>query len=139
MTKTSSRIKLVLVAILTIVGMLLTFVSFVIPTTNTTFRGFIGAINYGYDIAGGRLSIFEAQKEEGMSDAEFEMAVNSTVSRYQEAFASYGLEVSGHVDTLGDSEKRTIRIVLSNYDDDRLSDMFSKSGLGSDLFSSISS
>ena len=139
MTKTSSRIKLVLVAILTIVGMLLTFVSFVIPTTNTTFRGFIGAINYGYDIAGGRLSIFEAQKEEDMSDAEFEMAVNSTVSRYQEAFASYGLEVSGHVDTLGDSEKRTIRIVLSNYDDDRLSDMFSKSGLGSDLFSSISS
>ena len=94
MTKTSSRIKLVLVAILTVIGMLLTFVSFVIPTTNTTFRGFAGAINYGYDIAGGRLSVFEAQRGEGMSDSEFEIAVNSTVDKYKSVFASYGLEVS---------------------------------------------
>ena len=139
MTKRSSRIKLVLVAILTIIGMLLTFVSFVIPTTNTTFRGFAGAINYGYDIAGGRLSVFEAQREEGMSDSEFEIAVNSTVEKYQSVFAGYGLEVSGHVDNSGAETKRTIRIVVSNYDDEKLTNMFSKSGLGTDLFSSIAS
>ncbi len=139
MTKTSSKIKLVLVAILTVIGMLLTFVSFVIPTTNTTFRGFAGAINYGYDIAGGRLSVFEAQSEDGMSDSEFEMAVNSTVEKYQSVFASYGLEVSGHVDNSGEETKRTIRIVVSDFDDEKITNMFSKSGLGTDLFSSIAS
>lgn len=139
MTKTSSRIKLVLVAILTVIGMLLTFVSFVIPTTNTTFRGFAGAINYGYDIAGGRLSVFEAQREEGMSDSEFEIAVNTTVDRYQSVFAGYGLEVSGHVDNSGEKTKRTIRIVVSNFDDEKITNMFSKSGLGTDLFSSMAS
>ena len=59
MSKTRSKIKLCIVAVLTIIGLILTFVSFVIPTTNTTFRGFFGAINLGYDINGGRLAVFE--------------------------------------------------------------------------------
>ena len=57
MTKTRSKIKFVLIAFLLAIGLFLTFASFVIPTTNTTYRGFFGAINYGYDIAGGRLSV----------------------------------------------------------------------------------
>lgn len=132
MTKTRSKIKFVLIAFLLAIGLFLTFASFVIPTTNTTYRGFFGAINYGYDIAGGRLSVYEVS-ESNSDEAKINMSVkiDNIVGAYQSRFADRGLTVTRQGDN--------IRITVSNYDNDSLASIMSRSGYGTDLFEMIGS
>ena len=128
MSKTRSKIKLCIVAILTVIGLLLTFTSFVIPTTNTTFRGFFNAINFGYDIGGGRLSVYEASYS-NLDYDEVVSKLDETVKRYNNAFGSEGLVFTRHGET--------IRVEVSNYDNSDLSNLFSMTGSSYDLFDLI--
>ena len=130
MSKTRSKIKLCIVAILTIIGLLLTFVSFVIPTTNTTFRGFFNAINYGYDIAGGRLVTFSADKT-GLTEEEFSSRLDDTVMRYNSTFSSMGFNITRQGDT--------IRIEVSKFDDEEVSNLVYSGGSSVDIFSLMAS
>lgn len=90
MSKKRCKVKLWLVAILTILGLLLTFVSFVIPTTNTTYNGFFNSINYGYDISGGKLALYEANDSE-ISSQELNIKLNDTVSKLNSSLGNLGL------------------------------------------------
>ena len=79
MTKKRSIVKLCIVTDLTLIGLFLTFFSFVIPTTNTTFKGFFNAINYGYDINGGVLAVYEPL-DDTLTGQELENKVQQTVA-----------------------------------------------------------
>ena len=132
MNKTRSKIKFVLMSILIAIGLFLTFATIVIPTTNTTYRGFFNAINYGYDISGGRLAIYEvssSNSEEAKSNLSAKL--DKIVGDYQANFANRGLIVTRQADT--------IRIEVSNYDNDNLSSTMSKAGYSIDLFDIIGS
>lgn len=130
MTKTRSKIKFVLIGLLLALGLFLTFVSFVIPTTNTTYRGFFGSINYGYDIAGGRLSVYEvSESNSAQSMTNLSSKIDKIVGDYQVRFAERGLNVTRQGDN--------IRITISNYDNDNLATIMSRSGYTSDLFETI--
>lgn len=130
MSKTRSKIKLCIVAVLTIIGLLLTFVSFMIPTTNTTYRGFFGAINYGYDVGGGRLSIYEANSED-LTQEDLSSRLDETVRKFEKAFSSRGLNVT--------RQGEAIRIEISNYDDQEITDLLSRTGNSVDLMTLIGS
>lgn len=128
MSKTRSKIKLIIVAILTILGLLLTFVSFVVPTTNTTFRGFFNAINYGYDLNGGYLVTYEVANPELYTEEEISSRLDETVFRLQSAFSSRGFNVT--------RQGETIRIEVSTYDNDSITSLMSRSS-NSDIYSLI--
>ncbi len=124
MSKARSKTKLIIVAIFTIIGLLLTFVSFVVPTTNTTFKGFFNAINFGYDIGGGRLSVFEVAESDA-SSTNLDTELNETVRRLQANFASQGFNVT--------RQNQTVRIEVSHYDDLKLTTILSQAGASFDL------
>ena len=125
MSKTRSKIKLCIVAFLTIIGLLLTFTSFVIPNTNTTFNGFFNAINFGYDINGGRLAIYEVDST-GLTDDEVIQKLNQTVSHYNKYFSNDGFVFSRHGNTL--------RVEVSKFDDSDMSNLFALTGSTNDIF-----
>ena len=132
MTKTRSRIKIIIIAIFIAIGLFLTFGSFVIPTTNTTYRGFFNAINYGYDIAGGRLSVYEVSDENSaLALGNVSNKIDKIVGDYQSYFSDRGMNVTRQQDT--------IRIEISNFDNENIANIFSKSGFSVDLFDIIGS
>lgn len=132
MTKTRSRVKIIIIAIFIAIGLFLTFGSFVIPTTNTTYRGFFNAINYGYDIAGGRLSVYEVSSANSdVAKGNLSGKIDRIVGDYQTYFSDKGLIVTRQQDT--------IRIEVSTYDDENISTTFSKAGFSIDLFDIIGS
>lgn len=128
MSKARSKIKLCIVSILTIIGLLLTFVSFVVPTTSTTFNSFFGAINFGYDIAGGRLTVYEVANED-LTDTVKNERLISTVTRLQSNFSQYGFTFTKH--------DYTIRVTTSKTDDSEMSKLLSLGGSSYDLQSII--
>lgn len=130
MSKTRSRVKICIVAVLVIIGLVLTFASFVIPTTNTTFEGFFGAINYGYDVAGGRLSVYEVDKE-NLTAKEVEDGLNETIKRYNAAFSGYGMNITKQNDT--------IRIETSTLNDRGITSLFNKMGSSVNIFQLMAS
>ncbi len=130
MSKTRSKVKLCIVAILTIIGLLLTFVSFVIPTTNTTYLGFFNAINYGYDLNGGRLAVFEVADSDLSSDYK-DMYLNETVTKLRNSFSSEGYNITRQGDTL--------RVEASYFDDQNTTNLLSMAGSTADLMDLIGS
>lgn len=128
MSKARSKIKLCIVSILTIIGLFLTFVSFVVPTTNTTFKGFFGAINFGYDIGGGRLSVYQVA-DENLSESVLDQKLDETVLRLQNSFNSYGFDITRQGDT--------VRIEVSNYDNNKMSTLLSTGGSSYALMQTI--
>lgn len=129
MSKTRSKIKLIIVAILTILGLLLTFVSFVVPTTNTTFKGFFNAINYGYDLSGGRLVTYKIANPEIYTEDEISSRLDESVYRLNSAFSSRGFNVT--------KQGKTIRIEVSTYNNDNISNLMSRVGSNVDILSMI--
>lgn len=93
MTKKRSIVKLCIVSILTLIGLFLTFFSFVIPTTNTTFKGFFNAINYGYDIDGGVLAVYEPL-DKSIAGYELDNKLDVTVSKLNSTLAGWGFSVT---------------------------------------------
>ena len=107
MTKKKCKVKLWIIAILTLIGLFFTFVNFVVPTTNTTFNGFFNAINFGYDVNGGKLAVYDIYNDT-MSDSEREIKLNQTVSRLNSSLGGLGLNVTKQLDQ--------IRIEISSND-----------------------
>lgn len=106
MTKTRSKVKLILIALLTVLGLVLTFASFVIPTTNTTYKGFFNAINYGYDLNGGYMCIYEVEGD--LSGEVLDNKLDATVSRLANAFKDKGFDIT--------RQNNSVRIEVANYD-----------------------
>ncbi len=64
MKKKSSIIKLSIIGVALIIGLLLSFVSFRIPGTNTDFTSFAGAVKLGLDLEGGIYAVYEMDETE---------------------------------------------------------------------------
>ncbi|MBQ9792369.1 MAG: hypothetical protein IJW32_01300 [Clostridia bacterium] len=93
MTKKRSIIKLCIVAVLTLIGLFLTFFSFVIPTTNTTFKGFFNAINYGYDVNGGVLAVYEPV-DDSITGYDLENRLSTTAKKLSNTLSGWGFNVT---------------------------------------------
>ena len=107
MTKKRSIVKLCIVTVLALIGLFLTFFKFVIPTTNTTFNGFFNAINFGYDVNGGKLAVYDIYNDT-MSDSEREIKLNQTVSKLNSSLGGLGLNIT--------KQDNQIRIEISSND-----------------------
>ena len=105
MTKKRSIVKLCIISVLTLIGLFLTFFSFVIPTTNTTFKGFFNAINYGYDINGGVLAVYEPY-DDTLAGYDLENKVDTTIARLNSSLSSLGFNITKH--------NNNIRVEISN-------------------------
>ena len=105
MTKKRSIVKLCIIAVLVIIGLVLTFASFIIPTTTTTFSGFFKAINYGYDVNGGYVAMYEPADDK-ISGYELEQNVLETVAKLNSALGGEGFKVT--------KQNNNIRIEVSN-------------------------
>ena len=107
MSKKRCKVKLWLIAILTALGLFLTFASFVIPTTNTTFNGFFNSINFGYDVSGGKLAIYKSSNDEILGD-ELNKKLAGTVSKLNSSLGNIGLYAT--------KQGNEVRIEISNSD-----------------------
>jgi len=99
MSKKRSIVKLCIVAVLTLIGLFLTFFSFVIPTTNTTFKGFFNAINYGYDVNGGVLAVYKPY-DESLSGYDLENKVTTTVAKLNSSLGGLGFNFTKQGDNV---------------------------------------
>lgn len=104
MTKKRSIVKLCIISILTLIGLFLTFFSFVIPTTNTTFKGFFNAINYGYDINGGVLAVYEPY-DDTLTGQELNNKVEQTVAKLNSTLGVLGFNIT--------NQENNIRVEIS--------------------------
>lgn len=93
MTKKYNRIKFCVIALIAVIGLVLTFFSFNVPTTTTTFRGFFNALPLDYDVNGGTMAIYEAQKDDEVSQADFEEDLNNAVENLSKTLSAQGYEV----------------------------------------------
>ena len=80
--KKNSILNFVAVAVLTLVGILLSVCSFTIPYTNTTYNGFANSISLGLDLAGGIYFVYDCSPSED-SSADFNTAIDATVARLE--------------------------------------------------------
>lgn len=115
MTKKSCKIKLSIIAVLTIVGLVLTFVSFVVPFTNTTYNGFFNAINYGYDVSGGKLAVYTVN-DESLTEYEKSKKLENTATKLNSYFEALGFNVS--------KQGNDIRIEVSSTDYVKLEELY---------------
>ena len=120
MTKKRSIVKLCIITVLTLIGLFLTFFSFVIPTTNTTFKGFFNAINYGYDINGGVLAVYEPL-DDTLTGQDLENKVNQTVAKLNSALGGLGFNIT--------KQENNIRLEISNTSYKELTNKYSAYGI----------
>ncbi|MCL2851204.1 MAG: SecD/SecF family protein translocase subunit [Firmicutes bacterium] len=87
MTRNKAIVKFCVILLLVGLGLFLTFGSFRIPFTSTTYRGFWGGIQQrmGIDLQGGVLAIFEAEGNPSASQ------MRATVQRLENMLAGRGL------------------------------------------------
>lgn len=139
MTKKRSIVKLCIVAVLALIGLFLTFFKFVIPTTNTTFNGFFNAINYGYDIKGGYLAVYEPG-DDSITGFELENKVENTVANLSSALSGWGFNVTKQGNNvrieISETNYKELSTKLANYNVDILSLIGSSEGI---VFSTESS
>ncbi|MDR0384398.1 MAG: protein translocase subunit SecD [Christensenellaceae bacterium] len=90
MTKTKAIIKFGIIGLLVIIGMLLSFCKFRIPTTEYDFEGFYNAIHakMGIDLNGGVLAVFDCEKEDGSTD--FDREVEATKQKIEKLLTDKG-------------------------------------------------
>ena len=100
MTKKYSRIKFCVIAVIAVLGLFLTFFSFNIPTTTTTFRGFFNALPLGYDVDGGSLAVYEAQKDEDITQTEFNDKFEKAIDNLSKTLSPRGYNVVKQGDNL---------------------------------------
>ena len=139
MSKKRCKVKLWLIAILTLVGLFLTFVSFVIPTTNTTFNGFFNSINYGYDVSGGKLAMYEAY-DDGLIGDELSSKLQNAVTKLNSSLGELGLYATKQGDQvrieISESDYNNVEALYKNYQVDIFGLIGSEKGI---TFSSDSS
>ena len=107
MTKKRCKVKLWIIVALTLIGLFFTFVSFVIPTTNTTFNGFFNAINFGYDVNGGKLAVYDVYND-SLTGYDLDAKLDQTVAKLNSSLGSLGLNVT--------KQDNQIRVEISSAD-----------------------
>jgi len=112
MTKKKSIVKLCIISVLTLIGLFLTFFSFVIPTTNTTFKGFFNAINYGYDVDGGVLAIYKPY-DDTLAGHDLENKVTTTVANLS-SITSNIAKIMDDYNKLEDDEKLKLKSTVKD-------------------------
>ncbi len=105
MTKKRSIVKLCIIAVLIIIGLVLTFASFTIPTTTKPFNGFFNAINYGYDVNGGYVAMYESA-DSSVTGYELENNVKKTVAKLNSSLSGMGFSVT--------QQNNNVRVEISN-------------------------
>lgn len=79
--KRNSIINFVAVAVLTIIGILLSVCSFKIPFTHTTYNGFANSISLGLDLAGGISAVYECSPSPDGGTQDLDKAIDATITR----------------------------------------------------------
>ena len=126
MTKKRCKVKLWIIVALTLIGLFFTFVSFVIPTTNTTFNGFFNAINFGYDVNGGKLAVYDVYND-SLTGYDLDAKLDQTVAKLNSSLGSLGLNVT--------KQDNQIRVEISSADMVDVETLAKNYGV--DVFSSI--
>lgn len=81
--KRNSIINFVAVVVLTIIGLVLSFCSFTIPTTQYRYNGFANSISLGLDLAGGVSFVYDCELAQDSNTANLDDAIEATVRRLQ--------------------------------------------------------
>ena len=82
--KKNSILNFVAVAVLTIIGIVLSVCSFIIPYTNgATYNGFANSISLGLDLAGGISVVYDCSLSEDSNTDDLNAAIDATVSRLE--------------------------------------------------------
>ena len=105
MTKKSSKIKFIILAILVAIGVFLSVAKFNIPFTTTTYNGFINAIPLGVDLQGGISAVFDATLPADKQDSDLNTALDATVARIENLLSSKNI-IGGTVIKQGRSQIR---------------------------------
>ena len=79
--KKNSIINFVAMAVLTLLGLILSFCSFNIPYTSYTYNGFANSIPLGLDLAGGISVVYDCSLSEDSNTQNLNDAIDATVSR----------------------------------------------------------
>ena len=82
--KKNTILNFVAVAVLTIIGIVLSVCSFIIPYTNgATYNGFANSISLGLDLAGGISVVYDCSLSEDSNTDDLNAAIDATVSRLE--------------------------------------------------------
>lgn len=113
--KKNSIMNFVVVAILTVIGIVLSVCSFNIPFTHQTYYGFADSISLGLDLAGGISVVYDCSLSRDSNTQDLDNAIDATVARltsvitkeYSEATITRqgGSRIRIEVPSVTDSEK----------------------------------
>ena len=81
--KKNSILNFVAVAILTVIGIVLSVCSFRIPFTSTTYNGFANSISLGLDLAGGISVVYDCSLSPDSNTNDLDAAIDATVARLE--------------------------------------------------------
>jgi len=120
--KRNSIINFVTVAILTIIGIVLSVCSFTFPFTHTHFNGFANSISLGLDLAGGISVVYDCHPSADGNTQNLDTAIDATVRRLSSII---GKEYTEATITRQGSTKIRIE-VPSETDTDKIFDLIGK-------------
>ena len=87
MKKRSAKIKLIIVGILTVLGVIASFLTF--PVGDSDYVGFVKAMSLGLDLKGGVYAVFES-KEDHSNSSDFDSRMNGTVLQLTQLLSAKG-------------------------------------------------
>ncbi|MBP3431425.1 MAG: protein translocase subunit SecD [Clostridia bacterium] len=79
--KRNSIINFIALAVVTVIGIVLSVCSFTIPFTNTKFNGFANSISLGLDLAGGISVVYDCDLAKDSNTQNLDNAIDATVAR----------------------------------------------------------
>lgn len=79
--KKNSIMNFVAVAVLTIIGIVLSVCSFEIPFTTSTYNGFANSIPLGFDLGGGIYAVYDCSLSTGSNTQDLDKAIDEMVER----------------------------------------------------------
>ena len=108
-SKKNSILNFVAVAILTIVGLVLSFCSFDIPYSSQHFNGFANSISLGMDLGGGTAAVYDCTLTDDSETRVLDRAIEETIDRLESVIGTRCPEAK--ITRQGDSQ---IRIEVSS-------------------------
>ncbi len=80
--KKNSILNFVAVAVLTVIGIVLSVCSFIIPYTNgSTYNGFANSVSLGFDLTGGISVVYDCSLSEDSTTSNLDTAISETVEK----------------------------------------------------------
>ncbi|MDE6583546.1 MAG: hypothetical protein K2K31_02740, partial [Clostridia bacterium] len=86
--KKNSIMNFVAVAVLTLLGIILSVCSFNIPFTTYTYNGFANSISLGLDLAGGISVVYKCDIAKDSNTNDLDIAIDATVTRLENVLGS---------------------------------------------------